>query len=185
MYKDTKLEKITLALKESLKKLGVELVIRVMDNAQYETRVDDRDFDMIIHAAQNSLSPGVEQVFYYSQKMADTKGSSNYGGLKDPIAEQLAVSLADAKTPEELTVRAHTLDRYLMNMYYQIPMFYDNTSRFAYWVSNITFPEINPKVGTNVMAYGWKPEVAAAPTTGCATDGIFCRIKAFYRSLFF
>jgi microcin C transport system substrate-binding protein len=184
MYKDTKLEKITLALKESLRKLGVELVIRVMDNAQYETRVDDRDFDIIIHACANSLSPGVEQVFYYSQKMADTKGSSNYGSLKDPIAEQLAISLADAKTPEELTERAHTLDRYLMNMYYFIPMFYDNTSRFAYWVNNITFPEINAKIGTNIMAYGWKPEVAAAPTTSCTTDGIFCRIKSFVKSLF-
>jgi ABC-type oligopeptide transport system substrate-binding subunit len=184
MYKDTKLEKITLALKESLRKLGVELVIRVMDNAQYETRVDDRDFDIIIHACANSLSPGVEQVFYYSQKMADTKGSSNYGSLKDPIAEQLAISLADAKTPEELTERAHTLDRYLMNMYYFIPMFYDNTSRFAYWVNNIAFPEVNPKIGTNVMAYGWKPEVATAPTTACTTDGIFCRIKSFVKSLF-
>ncbi len=100
------------------------------------------------------------------------------------IAEQLAISLADAKTPEELTERTHTLDRYLMNMYYFIPMFYDNTSRFAYWVNNITFPEINQKIGTNLMAYGWKPQVAAAPTTACATNGIFCRIKAFVKSLF-
>ena len=87
-------------------------------------------------------------------------------------------------TPEELTERAHTLDRYLMNMYYFIPMFYDNTSRVAYWVNNITFPEINAKIGTNIMAYGWKPEVAAAPTTSCTTDGIFCRIKSFVKSLF-
>lgn len=180
MYKDTKLEKIVLSFKESLRKLGVELVIRIMDNAQYETRVDDRDFDIIIHAASNSLSPGAEQVYYYSQKMADIKGSSNYGSLKDPIAEQLAISVADAKTPEELALRVHTMDRYIMNMYYQIPMFYDNTSRFAYWLNNLAFPAINPKIGTNVMAYGWKPESVEAP----ASIGIFDKIKAFVKSLF-
>ncbi len=182
MYKDTKLEKIVLSFKESLRKLGVELVIRIMDNAQYETRIDDRDFDMIIHANANSLSPGAEQIFYYSQKMADVKGSSNYGGLKDPIAEQLAISLADAKTPEELTSRVHTLDRYMMNMYYFVPMFFDNTNRFAYWAGNLAFPEINPKVGTNVMAYGWKPESVEAPAD--ASVGVMGRVKAFIKSIF-
>lgn len=182
MYKDTKLEKIVLSFKESLRKLGVELVIRIMDNAQYETRVDDRDFDIIIHAAANTLSPGAEQVYYYSQKMADVKGSSNYGGLIDPIAEQLAISVADAKTPEELTSRVHTMDRYIMNMYYQIPMFYDNTSRFAYWINNLAFPEINPKVGTNVMAYGWKPESSEAPAS--ESLGVMGRVKAFIKLLF-
>ncbi len=181
MYKDTKLEKIVLSLKESLRKLGVELVIRIMDNAQYETRVDDRDFDMIIHANANSLSPGAEQILYYSQKMADVKGSSNYGGLKDPIAEQLAISVADAKIPEELALRVHTLDRYMMNMYYFVPMFFDNTNRFAYWVNNLAFPEINPKIGSNVMAYGWMPEKVEAPVN--APVGIWDKIKAFFKSV--
>ncbi len=185
MYKDVKLEKIVLSFKESLRKLGVELVVRVMDNAQYENRVTDRDFDMIIHTWANSTSPGNEQIFYFSQKTADISGSSNYMGLKDAIAEQLAINLADAKTPEQLTVRAHTLDRYMMNMYYQIPLFYDNTNRFAYWVDKLAFPEINPKVGTNVMAYGWQPEAAAVvPNDSCSTTGFFCKIKTFVKSLF-
>ena len=182
MYKDTKLEKIVLAYKESLRKLGVELVVRIMDTAQYENRVLDRDFDIIIHTWANGMSPGNEQIFYFSQKTADVSGSSNYMGLKDPIAEQLAISLAEAKTPEELVTRVHALDRYVVNMYYQIPMFYDNKNRFAYWVDKLAFPEINGKVGSNVMAYGWKPAVAEAPSH--YKMGVVAKLKAWIKSLF-
>ena len=182
MYKDTKLEKIILNFKESLRRLGIELDVRIIDNAQYETKVEDRDFDMIIHTWANGMSPGAEQVFYFSQKMADVRGSSNYMGLKDPIAEQLAQSVADAKTPEELTSRVHTLDRYIMNMYYQVPMFYDNNTLYAYWVNNLAFPAINPKVATNVLAYGWKPEATKDSKTN--SIGFMEKIKNFFRSIF-
>lgn len=182
MYKDLKLEKIVLALKESLRKLGVDLIVRVMDNAQYENRVTDRDFDMIIHTWANTTCPGNEQKFYFSQKTADIAGSSNYMGLKDPIAEQLAQNVADAKTPEELLARAHTLDRYIMCMYYQIPLFYDNKNRFAYWVDKLAFPPVNPKIGTNVMAYGWHPEVAKKIENGKKL-GFFEKLKIFLQSL--
>ncbi len=180
MYKDAKLEKIILAYKESLRKLGVELVVRMMDTAQYENRVIDRDFDIIIHTWANSLSPGNEQMLFFAQKSADTVGGSNYMGLKDPIAEQLAISVAETKTQEELVDRIHVLDRYIMNMYYQVPMFYDNKNRFAYWVNKLAFPEINPQIGSNVMTYGWCPEVVEAPAA--RPVGMLARIQAFFKA---
>lgn len=178
MYKDAKLEKIILLLKRSLSNLGVELVVRMMDIAQYENRVLDRDFDIIIHTWANGMSPGNEQMFFYSQKSADVVGGTNYMGLKDPIAEQLAINVAETKTQEELADRVHALDRYVMNMYYQIPMYYDNRTRFAYWVNKLAFPEINTKVGLNVMAYAWQPEQAKEEAK--QSTGIWARIKAFF-----
>ncbi len=177
MYKDAKLEKIILSLKESLRKLGVDLVMRMMDISQYENRVLDRDFDMIIHTWANGMSPGNEQIFFFSQKSADITGGTNYMGLKDPIAEQLALMVGETKTQEELADRVHTLDRYIINMYYQIPMFYDNKNRFAYWVNKLAFPEINTKVGSNLIAYGWKPEKAETSTQ--SSPSILERAKAF------
>lgn len=182
MYKDLKLEKIVLAFKESLRKLGVELVVRVMDNAQYENRVQDRDFDMIIHTWANGIHPGNEQTLYFSQKYADISGGSNYMGLKDPIAEQLALNVARAATREELLIRTHLLDRYIMGMYYQIPLFYDNKSRFAYWIDKLAFPEVRAKIGTNVMVYGWKPTVENMQK--CSHNSFFCRVKEVFQSLF-
>jgi microcin C transport system substrate-binding protein len=181
MYKDAKLEKIVLAFKESLCKLGVELSVRMMDVSQYENRVLERDFDMIIHTWANSTCPGNEQMLFYSQKSADVTGGINYMGLKDPIAESLARRVAETQTQEQLVDRVHALDRYIMNMYYQIPLFYDNTTRFAYWVDKIAFPAIDPKVGTNVMSFAWHPE-AKEKVPLEKSVGVWGRVKAFFGS---
>ena len=178
MYKDAKLEKIILIFKKGLIKLGVDLVVRMMDVAQYENRIMDRDFDIIIHTWANGMSPGNEQMFFFSQKSADVVGGTNYMGLKDPIAEQLAISVAEIRTQEEVADRVHALDRYIINMYYQIPMFYDNRTRFAYWVNKIAYPEIDAKVGLNVMAFAWQPEKSESETQ--ASPSIWERIKEFF-----
>ncbi len=157
MIKDPKLEKIALAYRESVKKLGIDMVVRMMDAVQYENRVIESDFDMIIHTWANSLSPGNEQLYYFSAKNADAKGSSNYIGVKDPVAEELAREVTMATDLESLSGSVHALDRYVMYNYFQIPLAYDNTSRWAYWVARIAMPEVNPEVGTNVMNWGWAP----------------------------
>jgi len=96
-------------------------------------RVGESDFDMISHLWSNSLSPGNEQVYYFSQKTADQKGSSNYIGMKDPVVEALALNVVKAKTAEELVAAVHALDRVVMGRHYFVPMFYDNTIYWAYW----------------------------------------------------
>ena len=139
MIKDPRHEKIALSYKESLKKLGIDLIIRMTDTVQYENRVTESDFDMIIHTWANSLSPGIEQAYYFSAKNADIKGSSNYIGIKDPVAESLAKRVASARDHETMTASVHALDRYIMNQCFQIPLSYDNTLRFAYWVKKPCF----------------------------------------------
>jgi len=157
MIKDPRLEKIALSFKESLKKLGIDLSVRMMDTVQYENRVVESDFDMIIHAFTNTLSPGNEQVYYFSAKNADAKGSTNYIGVKDPVAEALAVGVATARDKESLEVAVHALDRYIMHMCYQVPLSYENTLRWAYWVDKLATPEIDPQIGLDVMCLGWSP----------------------------
>ncbi len=155
LIKDPRLEKVALSFRESLKKIGVNLSVRLMDAVQYENRVVESDFDMIIHTWANSLSPGNEQLYYFSAKNADIKGSSNYIGIKDPVAEALARQVTMAKTLDDLKASVHALDRYVMHQCYQIPLTYDNTSRWAYWVDRFEIPAINPEVGTNMMNWGW------------------------------
>ncbi len=157
MLKDPRLEKIALSFKESLKKLGIDLSVRMMDTVQYENRVVESDFDMLVHTWANSLSPGNEQIYYFSAKNADIKGSSNYIGVKDPVAEDLAKRVAAAKDEATLTASVHALDRYIMNQYFQIPLSYENTLRWAYWVDRLAIPEIDPEVGLDVMNTGWSP----------------------------
>ena len=115
----------------------------------------ESDFDMISHIWSNGASPGNEQVYYFSQKTADQKGTSNYIGVKDPVLEALAHNVANAKTAEEQIAAVHALDRVFMGRHYIVPMFYDNTIYWAYWVDRVDFPPFDPAVGTNTLEWWW------------------------------
>ncbi len=155
MIKDQRLEKFALELARNLRKIGIILKVRMMDVVQYEQRVVNRDFDMIAHVWANSLSPGVEQQYYFSRSSADQKGSSNYIGIKNPAIEKLAGNIAEARTEEELITAVKALDRAVIGMYYMIPIYYDDNMYWAYWQDRLEYPPFNPSVGTNTIEWWW------------------------------
>lgn len=155
LVKDPKLEKIGLEYAKSLKRLGIVLHVRMMDSVQYENRVMEFQFDIIIHAWGNTLSPGNEQIYYVSARTAAEKGSSNYMGITDPVAEKLANHIAQAKDAASHCAAVHAFDRWMMHQCYQIPIAYDNTLRFAYYLGRLDFPPIDSRVGMNIMRFGW------------------------------
>lgn len=160
LLKDEKLEKMGLSFQKDLQKLGIKLTIQRVDSVQYENKILERDFDIIIHALANSMSPGIEQIYYYSIKTADEKGSSNYIGLKDQVAETLATRISAAKSPEEHVATVHALDRYIMHLYCFIPIMYDNLYRMAYWKNKVGFPPYDKDAGSNIVAFGWSKKEA-------------------------
>lgn len=155
LLKDPRIEKLVLAYAQSLKALGITMKVNRIDTVQYEKRAVDHDFDMIAHSWTNSLSPGVEQKYYFNPEMADKQGSSNYIGMKDSVTFALASKVADAQNQEELDAAVQALDRQVMGSYYMIPVFYDNKLCFAYWVDRVEMPEIKAEVGTNAMEWWW------------------------------
>lgn len=155
MVKDQRLEKLVLEYARSLKTLGIVLNPVRVDSVQYEQIVLDRKFQIIAHSWTNSLSPGIEQAYYFSTEMADVKGSSNYIGIKNPAIETLAKNVSLAKTEQELKLDVQALDRAVMGMYYFVPGLYDNKLCFAYWQERLGMPEIDPAVGTNAMEWWW------------------------------
>ncbi|MBI1954123.1 MAG: ABC transporter substrate-binding protein [Proteobacteria bacterium] len=178
MIKDPKLEKIVLAFRRSLKQLGIELIIKMMDSVQYENRVIERNFDMIVHSWTNSLLPGHEQVYYFSMKMADQTGSSNYIGLKDPVIEALSYNVVEAKNYPTLLAAVKALDRAVMYQVYMIPLFYDNSLRYAFWKNRLAFPEFSPTAGMNVMEWGW----ALNPPIEKSLS-FFAKVQTFFKKM--
>ncbi len=158
MVKDPRLKPISLSFQRSLRNLGINLVIRQIDNVQYENKVLDRSFDMIFHTWSNGKSPGIEQGYYFGRRHATMEGSSNYIGVEDVIAENLSKELIKATTQAELVAATRALDRYVAYQHYQLMLFYDNKDRFAYWKDRIGMPDIHPKAGFNVMAHGWSKQ---------------------------
>lgn len=126
-------ERWVLPYQRNLQKIGVSVNLRVVDPSIYQRRQDQFDYDMIIGAFPQSTSPGNEQRDFWSSAVADTPGSRNLIGLKNPAVDALVDKIIAARTREELLTACHALDRVLLWGYYVIPQWHIGAFRLAYW----------------------------------------------------
>lgn len=126
-------ERLVLAYKSALDKLGIKASVRVIDSAQYGRRVDTFDFDIVIAGFPQSLSPGNEQREFWSSEAADKEGSRNIMGIKNPAIDKLIDRIIFAPDRAELVAAVQALDRVLLANHYLVPHFYSPYDRVAMW----------------------------------------------------
>lgn len=126
-------ERITLPFKQNLARAGIDVSVRTVDATQYQNRVDQFDFDMIVHVFGQSLSPGNEQRNYWHSDNASVAGSQNLAGIQSPAIDKLVDLLISAPDRENLLIRAHALDRALLWGHYVLPHWHLRSFRVAYW----------------------------------------------------
>ncbi len=124
LISDKRQEKYALNYKKNLEKIGIELIITMVDSTQYQKRKQNFDFDIIEHFWYASLSPGNEQYFYWGSKSADDIGSRNYAGIKDQNIDKMIDNLIASKGKEDFIAAARSLDRLLISGHYIIPLFH-------------------------------------------------------------
>ena len=130
---DPNWERITLPFVKNLERLGVAARVRTVDSAQYEYRMKQFDFDMTVAVFPQSLSPGNEQVDYWASVSADTPGSRNLAGIRDPVVDRLIEQLIAAPDRASLVARTRALDRVLLWGHHVIPHWHITAFRVAYW----------------------------------------------------
>jgi microcin C transport system substrate-binding protein len=159
-------ERIILFYKPSLERLGIEVAVRSVDDIQYENRLRNWDFDIIIAVWPESLSPGNEQRDFWGSPAADTPGSRNYVGIKNPAVDALIERVIFAKDRAELVAATRALDRVLLWNHYVVPQFTYGKSRTARW-DRFGRPDPLPKYGAAAFptVWWWDPERAARAGT--------------------
>lgn len=130
-------EKIALAWRSSLKRLGIDLKIRTLDAVQFTGAVTQFDYDMVLHGWSNSLSPGSEQSVYWSCQAAETPGSFNFAGLCDKDVERALKDLVAAKDRSALRQAARALDSRLWALAPAILLPHMERDFLAYWPDKI------------------------------------------------
>ena len=126
-------ERIVLPFKQNLARLGIDVSVRTVDSAQYQKRIDDFDFDMVVTTWGQSESPGNEQRDFWGSTAADRPGSRNLAGLKDPVVDELIEVLIAARDREALVTATRALDRVLLWKFLVVPNWHIPTDRVAYW----------------------------------------------------
>jgi len=143
-------ERWILPYKKNLKRIGVELNVRLIDTAQMQRRSDQFEFDMIVASFPQSLNPGNEQRDYWSSKLANVPGSRNIIGIQSPVVDALIEKIIAADSREELITATRALDRVLLWGHYVIPHWYLGKSRVAYW-QHLARPDVTPIYGLPVV----------------------------------
>ncbi len=155
-------ERLALPFIQSLKRLGIDATLRTtQDSAQYTRRTQSFDYDMIVGAFGESLSPGNEQRWFWGSAAADQPGSPNLIGIKNPAIDLLINQVISAPDREQLITRTHALDRVLLWNYYVIPHFYMGGDRLAYW-NIFDRPKIRPRYRTGFDTWWIDPKKAEA-----------------------
>lgn len=129
---------------KNLERLGIKLTYRIVDTAQFISRVNAYDYDALLHGYPQSLSPGNEQRIYFGSETAGQPNGRNYMGIKNPAIDGLIEDLVNIKTREEQIAVTRALDRVLLNNYYATLWHHSTMHRAAYW-NKYSRPEINPK----------------------------------------
>ncbi len=156
-------ERLTLPFVQSLKRLGVDVTVRTVDDTQYQARIQKFDFDMIVHGFGESLSPGNEQRYYWGSAAADTPNSPNVIGIKDPAIDSLINQIVSAQDRDHLVVLTHALDRVLLWNYFVIPQFHLSAARIAYW-DRFGIPPKPPLYSSGLDAWWVDPDKDKALT---------------------
>lgn len=147
-------EDITLPFVRNLERLGMQVSIRTVDQAQFIARTDSFDFDMTMAIWGQSYSPGNEQREYWGTEAADRPGSRNYPGIKDPVVDALIEDLIAAETREDLYAHAQALDRVLLWGHYVIGQWYRDVEFLAVW-DRFGRPETLPKTESRFTHLMW------------------------------
>lgn len=142
---------------QGMKKVGIDAEFRVVDTSQYEVRTDDFDFDIVSVKFNFFPPPGAELRSYYGSKSAGERGTANYMGIQNEVADALIEQIIVAPSLEELKVTSRALDRVLLWGDYLVPQFYNAIFRLAYW-NRFGQPETKPKYGTGFLSSWWIDE---------------------------
>jgi microcin C transport system substrate-binding protein len=155
MMRQRTFERVIAIMRYNLRKLGIIATFRYVDDAQYQKRIDRRDFDIVsIWWNLGTFFPGSEQFAYWHSSQADIEGAQNLGGVQNPVVDMLVERVAQARTLEELTPAARALDRVLLWNHYVIPHWYLAKWRVLYW-NKFGKPKIQPDYAVGIIETWW------------------------------
>ncbi|SVD61348.1 uncharacterized protein METZ01_LOCUS414202, partial [marine metagenome] len=150
-------QRIVEPYKNNLKRIGLNLDIKVVQIAKYEEILRNFNYDMIVANYPQSRSPGNEQRSMWSSEAERTPGSRNYMGIKNPAIDELINAIVEAQSRKELVNNIQAMDRILTHQFYIVPNWYIPYDRIVYW-NKFSRPNTNPSqslIINNILEWWW------------------------------
>ena len=147
-------ERIASPYVKTLRSIGIDASVRMVDDAQYERRTKDFDFDLTTQRYALQITPGVELKTFWGSQAAATNGSFNLAGIADPALDQLIDKIVAAKSRAELVTATRAADRVLRAGHYWVPQWYKGAHNLAFW-NKFSWPAVKPKYERGALETWW------------------------------
>jgi microcin C transport system substrate-binding protein len=154
------MDRIILPYIENLKALGVDAIYNRIDPAQYQDRTQNKDFDMrdAFYRSGFVESSGLEQKY----GCRDRDDVFNPAAYCNPVIDELAKSLQDVETYDDMAAHITAIDRILRYDYFMIPVWTLTDSWVAYY-DMYEYPDVLPPYALGHLDFWWiNPDKEAA-----------------------
>lgn len=148
-----------LPFQHNLRRLGITMDIRQVDNSQYSNRRRSRDYDMMPMVWRATPWPGTD--LQVSWDSAYIHSSYNAPGVQSPVVDSLIAQIIRWQGNEQkLLPLGRALDRVLTWNYYMLPMWYMAQDRTARW-DKFSFPPTRPVYSSGFDSWWYDVNKAA------------------------
>lgn len=138
-------ERVVIPFQENLKRIGVDMSVRLVDLAQATNRLRDRDYDMLIHSLGGGVHPSTSLRLEFHSKYIDS--TYNNSGFTSKATDEIIEQIIDnQENLDKLLPLGKALDRILLWQHLVIPQWYSGSYRVAYW-NKFSRPATKPKYG--------------------------------------
>lgn len=154
-------ERILAPYVRNLQLIGVNATIRTVDDAQYQDRQKNYDYDIISSRFMAGLTPGDGLRVFFGSDSANRPGTYNMSGVASPAIDALIAKVVEAKSRAELAIAGRALDRVLRAERFWVPNWYKGSYWVAYW-DKFGRPQTKPKYDRGILDTWWYDEAKAA-----------------------
>lgn len=139
---------------KNLKLLGVDASIRIIDDAQYQSRRESFNYDILSSRFASGVTPGTDLRVFFGTASADAPGSFNISGVKSPAIDALIEQVVSAESRKQLDIAGRALDRVLRAELFWVPNWHKGSHWIAHW-DRFSWPAIKPKYDRGIVDTWW------------------------------
>lgn len=154
LLRSASFERIVNPYIQNLERLGIAAASRTVDGAQYQSRLNDFDFDIASRRYAFTLTPGASLRSIFGSQFANVPGSFNLAGIAVPAIDALIEQAAQASSRDELYIIMRAIDRILRAGHYWVP----NWFKASHWMAladNIGYPDTKPRYLLPIETHWW------------------------------
>ncbi|MGI9282994.1 MAG: extracellular solute-binding protein [Endozoicomonas sp.] len=149
-------DRFILPFATNLASVGIKMDFRAIDLSQYQRRIRQRDFDMVQITLAVPFLPGEHLKGLFHSESAESEGSQNLGGIKNPAVDSLVEKALSASNEQALYTAMWALNRVLLWEHYFIPNWQGRFIRIAHW-KHVQPPDNFPPFGIRLTSWWMKP----------------------------